>query len=439
MRAASGDEVALSVRILTHRCQKGMVLMLRHCLWSTVCIGAKPLYNLAMSRMDPECFPTSSSDDRQVCAACFDDKDLKDIIRGHGGPRGCAFCGRKDAATAPFAEVLEHIADRLHAFYGNAVDQLPHDSREGGYQGWQVDTYDLLMDEIAISLPRDNDETLWNALFEGIGDDTWCKHDWLILEPDKSLKYSWEAFCDIVKYRRRFFFQHTGVDPDDASHPDSRSPLQLLDEMCSIAGELGLIRRIPSGDHFYRTRARKLRERFVAAADLGPPPKEVALQSNRMNPPGISMFYGANRPGLAMAEARATRASTGKFETLRPILLLDLVHLPRVPGFFSAAERIEIYTLSFMHEFSSIITKPVPGDNRVNVDYIPTQVFTEFLRDYPFKDGHLDGLMYPSATGCKGWNVVLFAGPYDVEGVLDPDEHLNPPAPWLRMKTVRHT
>ncbi len=389
--------------------------------------------------MDPGCFPSYSSDERHICAACFDDEDLKEIIRSHGGPRGCGFCNRKDAVTAPFCEVLDHIAGRLNAFYGKAVDQLPYVSREGGYQGWHVDTYDLLMDEVGISLPRDDDEALWNALFEGIGDDTWCEHDWLTLEPDKSLKYSWEAFCDIVKYKRRFFFQNGGIDPDDAGHPDSRSPIHLLGEMCSIAEELGLVRRISSGENFYRTRARKLRERFFAAADLGPPPKDVALQSNRMNPPGISMFYGANRPGLAIAEARAERASTGKFETLRPILLLDLAHLPRIPGFFSAAKRMTIYTLSFMHEFSSIITKPVPGDNRVNVDYIPTQVFTEFLRDYRFKSGSLDGLMYPSATGRKGWNVVLFAGPYDVEGVLDPDEHLYPPSPWLRLKSVSHT
>jgi HEPN superfamily RES-like protein len=117
-----------------------------------------------MSRMDPECFAAYQNNDERVCSACFEDEDLKIIIRRSGGPRGCDFCGRKDAPTAPFDELAEHIVERLNAFYGKAADQLPYESREGGYMGWHVDTYDLLMDKVGLSLPRDDDGRLLKVI-----------------------------------------------------------------------------------------------------------------------------------------------------------------------------------------------------------------------------------------------------------------------------------
>ena len=72
------------------------------------------------------------------------------------------------------------------------------------------------------------------------------------------------------------------------------------------------------------------------------------------------------------------------------------------------------------------------------MDYIPTQVFTEFLRDYPFRGGRIDGLRYRSATGQKGANVVLFAGPKDVEGATQNDVFAGAQEKWLRLADVRH-
>jgi len=42
---------------------------------------------------------------------------------------------------------------------------------------------------------------------------------------------------------------------------------------------------------------------------------------------------------------------------------------------------------------------------------LPSQVVTEFLRDYDFAGGKIDGIRYPSAVAKKGVNVVLFGGP----------------------------
>jgi hypothetical protein len=389
-----------------------------------------------MSRLDPLCFPRLSDLPDRVCARCFNDDDLRRLIFTIGGPRGCGFCQRRDAPTAPVAEVAEHIQLRMAEHYGRAVDQLPYESAEGGYQGWHTDTADLLFETIGLDLPRDNDARLRAALLFQIDDEVWCEYDWLALDPDDSLIYSWEQFCRIVKSERRFFFHDVGT--DESNHPDSRSPLQLLNEVCRLAEARQLIKTEPAGYKLFRARPRDINTRYSTAASLGPPPSALAIQSNRMNPPGIPMFYGAENFKLSIAEIRDSTASVGTFVTLRPIRILDLANLPAVPGFFSSVDRMERLTLAFLRQFASMIIQPVARDDRAHIEYLPTQVFTEYLRDFSFADGRIDGLRYRSSTGQKGSNVVLFAGPDAVEGTVAPERTWMTSAPWLRLSRVRH-
>lgn len=81
--------------------------------------------------------------------------------------------------------------------------------------------------------------------------------------------------------------------------------------------------------------------------------------------------------------------------------------------------------------------QPVDRSDHVNVDYIPTQVFTEFIRDFQFKRGKIDGLRYRSATGENGTNYVLFAGHEDVVGVAPPERFITR-SPWLELVRVKH-
>ncbi len=369
-----------------------------------------------------------------VCARCFSDRDLIKMIRDHAGPRGCHFCERRDAPTMPFDDVVAFILERIETFYGRAGDQLPYESREGGYQAWHIDSYDVIRDEIELDLPRDASDDLFRAIVDGIGDEVWCAYDWLTLEPDDSLRFSWDRFCQIVKHSRRFFFHDIGK--SEGRDPDSRSPFQLLGNVCHHAEDAGLVLTIPEGLKLFRARSRKPRHPLTSPKDLGPPPDHLATQSNRMNPPGISMFYGADRQGLAVAEIRNSMASVGCFATRRPIRILDLAHLPEIPGFFSTAYRMDRLVLSFLADFADIIIEPVDRTDRVNVDYIPTQVFTEFIRDFEFAGGKIDGLRYRSATGEKGTNYVLFAGQGDVINA-EPPESFMEANPWLDLVSVK--
>src|SRR5689334_25267450 len=118
-----------------------------------------------MSGVDPECHPQlGKHDDKRVCARCFSDGDLKALIALTNGQRGCNFCGRKDAPTAPFVDIASHFIERLNEFYSKAGDNLPYESREGGYQGWHVDTRTLLTESVGLDLPRDDSGELLDAL-----------------------------------------------------------------------------------------------------------------------------------------------------------------------------------------------------------------------------------------------------------------------------------
>jgi hypothetical protein len=150
-----------------------------------------------------------------------------------------------------------------------------------------------------------------------------------------------------------------------------------------------------------------------------------------MNPPGIPMFYGAEDAPSAIAEARADEPVLARFQTEMPIILVDLAELPRIPGFFSSAPRRHLQGLSFLHQLTREMAEPVEQDNRVNVDYIPTQIVTEFFRDWSFSVGSPHGIRYVSALGSTAANVVLFAGP---DNVVDTDASED--GAWLRLIEV---
>src|SRR5262249_19688739 len=154
-------------------------------------------------------------------------------------------------------------------------------------------------------------------------DNTWTDYDPAVLDEDDSMLMDWETFCKTVKFRRRFFFQRVGESNDTWN--DTRSARQLLRDISKLIDSRGLIVTLQPGRELFRARPRETEEHLRTAAELGPPPAERAIQSNRMNPPGIPMFYGSDTPILALEETRSELASVGTFITERPLRILDLV------------------------------------------------------------------------------------------------------------------
>jgi HEPN/RES N-terminal domain 1 len=113
-------------------------------------------------------------------------------------------------------------------FWGFAVDQLPYDSAESGYQAATWDTEEVLFDEEALSLPRDKQGRLHRAILNHLTDETWCEYDWLTLDEDVALRTSWERFCDTIKHERRFFFYAVGQNPDERDAYSAEALLRTI-------------------------------------------------------------------------------------------------------------------------------------------------------------------------------------------------------------------
>jgi hypothetical protein len=245
---------------------------------------------------------------RDVCSSCFADLDIRRWIRRGDGARGCDACGGYDSPTMPLGEICEFIESCIGKMWGLAAEQLPYESAEGGYQGRTWDTAEIVFEDICLELPRDVGGRLYDAIIYTLEDEVWCDYDWLSLDEDVALRTSWDRFCEIVKHERRFFFHSFGGNDDDR---DSYSCGSLLRAIAQMSEELGLIRELPQGTRLWRARPDIKRGKSVTWHDFGPPPREFANQSNRMNPPGIPMMYVASSAAGATKETRATSSRVG--------------------------------------------------------------------------------------------------------------------------------
>ncbi|NCT81661.1 MAG: RES family NAD+ phosphorylase [Comamonadaceae bacterium] len=360
-----------------------------------------------------------------VCSNCIGDADLRRWIRAQDGARGCDFCRRSDAPTADLERFSDHVESCLRRWWSLAIDELPYDSSEGGYQGSRLyDTYDVL--EMArLDFPRDRNDRLRDALVGLLPEETWCEYDWLSLDVDEALRSSWDEFCETIKHKRRFFFHRTGRDDRD-----SYTPASLLSAIAGYSERLGLLKLIPVGTRLWRARPDLARGAQVNAAAFGPPPVQFATQSNRMNPPGIPMLYLASSSTTALHETRSAQALIGRWRAVRPLRVLDLRKLPEVPGHFGDGDRSDRLALRFLRNFAADIMVPVARDDHAHVEYLPSQVVTEFMRDHDFELGRIDGIAYRSTIHRTGWNVALFTSPGHLglpdRGRRETDE------PWLK-------
>ena len=86
----------------------------------------------------------------------------------------------------------------------------------------------------------------------------------------------------------------------------------------------------------FRARYQRPGEVLRTASELGPPPVEAAIQSNRMSPPGIPMFYASDNIETAIRETAAAPASfaVGTFRPRRNATILDLSGLLEIPSIF---------------------------------------------------------------------------------------------------------
>ena len=357
----------------------------------------------------------ASYPDKFVCSDCFDDDYLKAFIEDSVESLRCSYCGKQSLSkniAAPIDGVIERMFEAISSRYGEAwASGCSWDNEDDRYINETQDTDDLL--QKYVELPNDDSGELYQDILNAFP--FW---DWSSTEPWSAtdaevLQWGWNRFVNVAKYQRRFFFTRQEKSERDREDLD---PGSMLEEFAQRCANNRLIVEIPTGTDILRCRPRAGKaERFTKARELGPPPNRCAKQ-NRMSPAGIPMFYGSDDKQTTLAEMPDLPQfyAIGSFTTLRPLNVLDLTNV-RAPSIFDMTDGSDYDWALFMSQFLRDFSSPIERDDRIHIDYIPTQVITEYLRDATLDGGRVDGIKYRSTRNEGGICYVLFIDGYGVQ------------------------
>ena len=130
-----------------------------------------------------------------------------------------------------------------------------------------------------------------------------------------------------------------------------------------------------------------------------------------MSPAGIPLFYAAESATTAAAEVSTKEnykfCHIGTFETSREVMLIDFTAELLMPSIYDEDKAHKREAILFLRRFVKDMSLPVNGEE--NIDYLPTQIVTEYIR-YLFKINgkNVDGVRYPSAQHEGGICYALF-------------------------------
>jgi len=355
-----------------------------------------------------------------VCTDCFSDTAIKKYINENANARKCDFCDRasKKNIAAPLDDVMGVIMSGIAYEWNNPDNEgISYESAEGGYQAALTS-----FDELIRYYDMIENEKVTETILKNVTDDAWVERDFYIGSEGQRFKWAWDAFCHEVTYKKRFLFLHQDH-KEEYSSPEI-SPAKFLYELADYKNRkldtVTLIKVVQSGTSIYRVRAGK--EKYNTAKELGPPPHEHASQTNRMSPAGIPMFYGAFDANTSVKETydpkrgKKKYISIGEFHPIRDLYFLDLGSLPAIPSVFDADGRHLIQPLLFFHGFATDIAKPISRNGKEHIEYVPTQIVTEFFKHiYKTSGGQrLDGIIYKSSKKEDSESCVIFCENHQV-------------------------
>lgn len=351
----------------------------------------------------------------KICTDCFNEDGINQFILENNDAKECSFCERTYpyVSTCQLSRVIEHIQNSLCYEWGDPNNEgLPYETREGGWQGKVLDTWELFeTTELDITNEAAR-EFIINSLFTY----TWCERDPYSLKREETFKFGWRSFTNFVKHKARYLFLEAENTDYDPKQHDEMNPIKILEILGKIINENRLTTSLDIATKIYRARITDIGIKLTTAKELGSPPKESATMPNRMSPVGIPMFYGAFDITTAIFETylpdeEDKQVTWGVFNPVRELLLIELPAYSIIPSLFDEHNREKRSDLRFLNDFVQDFIKPITRDRLAHISYVPTQIVTEYFR-YVFKteDGkQVDGIIYPSSKNGNGKAVVIFA------------------------------
>ena len=347
-------------------------------------------------------------------------------MRSEGRRRRCSYCDRR-AKSYKLGELAERIHAVFEEHYRRTSDQ-PHSwqlsllsDRESDYD-WERDGEPVVY-AIANSadLAEEAAEDIQSILefkhddFDSaaMGEETEYSEETYYEEigvSDGPWQEEWQNFEQSLKTEARFFSQSA------TAHLESI--FNGIETMSASDGRPLVVDVGPETAFQAMYRARTFQsdsdlEPALCRPDLqlGSPPARLAA-AGRMNARGISVFYGANEPNVAIAEVRppvGSQVAVARFDIIRPIRLLDLTALRELSeggSVFDPNLGSRMGRAMFLRSLSERITQPVMPDDE-DFDYLATQAIADFLATD--SNPQIDGIIFPSvqSTGFA-LNYVLF-------------------------------
>jgi RES domain-containing protein len=363
---------------------------------------------------------------KRICHCCISETYLASEVRSSGDEAECNYCG-ENAPSIGIGELAERIEEAFSDHYARTADQP---------NWWQ----ERLMADRESAYDWDREGLPVNeAIQEAAGIDERPAADVLeILEgkhapyPDKDNIGEESEFSSDSYYERRhpaFIGLHMGWHEFEHSLKTkarffSRTAEELLSRIFGRSDTLktreGRPLVVDAGPgtllhHLYRSRVFQTEDGLKDAlcrpdASIGSPPPKMA-RAGRMNAHGISVFYGATKADVAVAEVRppvGSRVVVARFDIIRRLRLLDLTAANDVHedgSIFDPSFKERLHRAEFLRSLGRRMARPVMPDDE-GIDYLPTQAVADFLATA--NDPRLDGIIFPSAQVEVGYNVVLF-------------------------------
>ncbi len=386
---------------------------------------------------------------KYVCPDCFSDYAIQSFIQDNADEEICSYCATKSEApiAADLSEVIKFIMKGIISEYSNPYDEnMEYDSDEGGYLGEVYHTSDIFEDEIA---PLIENENLISDISGSLTDTYWCRKDYYWLPEHQKLIFNWDQFSEQVKHKTRYVFLRLPAKSSEyvLEDPDEIPTREMLNRLGRVLSETNLCRTFDPGHIFHRVRVHKREEICNDVEGCGPPLPEEVMTSGRMSPAGIAMFYGALDEKTALIETHDPNKEVitcSKWKSLHILRFLDLTNIPDLPSIFDPERRIERPNIRFLWSFKEDLVKPPHKDKFEHVDYVPTQVFTEYIR-YLYSNPHgdsFDAILYPSRKHPAHTNCVIFCERQNCVGIhedIDDKSHVTKYLRLVECKDIDNT
>lgn len=357
-------------------------------------------------------------DNKYICQNCVNDKFLKKIIRNNLIKNECSYCEKKNPSTC-VNKVLSEISEAIKTEWNEAIDSLSYDSSDGGWQGKTYNNNDLV--ELLHNENSIENEALIEDIKKAFINIVWCKS---YHTDEERFLTDWDNFCETVKTKYRYTF--LDILDRQSTNKKTSSTRNFLNNLSKIIKiEKNLFQEIRQGTDIFRVR--KFNDSNTISEDaksLGTPLPEYSINHNRMSAPGIPIFYGALYSITAINETPnnglSVKTILAKFKTLKLLRILDFSKHVNSPSLFDKKRRNLRGSIRFLNAFASDISKPIAKDGKEHIEYIPTQIITEYLRyTFKYKKLSIDGIYYKSSKQDNGNCCALFI---ENEGCIDNEE-----------------